>query len=113
MDKKYSDNEVRGERSSRPEQVEKQALTLSFTKNAWDKYRQLTGSQKTFIDRELDDLKFNQNRQKSKMVNAELDQALVFEKNDAEIVITDIVYEPYRESQEHKKAQIRMEDMNN
>lgn len=64
MDKKYSDNEVRGERSSRPKQVEKQALTLSFTKNAWDKYRQLTGSQKTFIDRELDDLKFNQNRQK-------------------------------------------------
>lgn len=113
MDKKYSDNEVRGQRSSRPEQVEKQSLTLSFTKNAWDKYRQLTGSQKTFIDRELDDLKFNQNRQKSKMVNAELDQALVFEKNDAEIVITDIVYEPYRESQEHKKAQIRMEDMNN
>ena len=80
MDKKYSDNEVRGERSSRPEQVEKQALTLSFTKNAWDKYWQLTGSQKTFTDRELDDLKFNQNRQKSKMVNAELDQALVFEK---------------------------------
>lgn len=64
MDKKYSDNKVRGERSSRPEQVEKQALILSFTKNAWDKYRQLTGSQKTFIDRELDDLKFNQNRQK-------------------------------------------------
>lgn len=55
---------MRGERSSRPKQVEKQALTLSFTKNAWDKYRQLTGSQKTFIDRELDDLKFNQNRQK-------------------------------------------------
>ncbi|NRN93840.1 hypothetical protein [Lactobacillus helveticus] len=43
MDKKYSYNEVRGERSSRPKQVEKQALTLSFTKNAWDKYRQLTG----------------------------------------------------------------------
>ena len=32
MDKKYSDNEVCGQRSSRPEQVEKQALTLSFTK---------------------------------------------------------------------------------
>ncbi len=32
MDKKYSDNEVRGQRSNRPEQVEKQALTLSFTK---------------------------------------------------------------------------------
>lgn len=42
------------------------------------------------------------------MVNAELDQALVFEKNDAEIVITDIVYEPYRESQEHKKAQMKI-----
>ena len=56
MDKKYSDNEVRGERSSRPEQVEKKGLVLSFTKNAWEKYQQLTGSQKTFIDRELDDL---------------------------------------------------------
>ena len=51
-----------------------------FTKNAWDKYRQLTGAQKTFIDHELDYLKFNQNRQKSKQVNAELDQVLVFEK---------------------------------
>ena len=113
MDKKYSDNEVRGERSSRPEQVEKKGLVLSFTKNAWEKYQQLTESQKTFIDRELDDLKFKRNNQKSKMVNAELDQALVFEKNGAEIVITDIVYEPYRESEEHKKAQIRMENMNN
>ena len=67
MDKKYSDNEVRGERSSRPEQVEKKGLVLSFTKNAWEKYQQLTGSQKTFIDRELDDLKFKRNNQKSKM----------------------------------------------
>ena len=58
----------------------KTSFNFKFYKNAWDKYRQLTGSQKTFIDRELDDLKFNQNRQKSKMVNAELDQALVFEK---------------------------------
>ena len=31
MDKKYSDNEVRGERSSRPEQVEKQALSAIFS----------------------------------------------------------------------------------
>lgn len=113
MNKRYSDNKVRGERSSRPEQPEKGQVALSFTKDAWKKYQQLTGSQKTFIDRELDDLKFKRNNQKNKMINAELDQALVFEKNDTEIIITDIVYEPYRESEEHKKAQIRMENMNN
>lgn len=113
MDKKYSDNKVRGERSSRPEQAEKKQIALSFTQGAWKKYQQLTGSQKTFIDQELDDLKFERNRKKSKMVNAELDQALVYEEKDSEIVITDIVYEPYRESKQHKRAQIRMENMNN
>lgn len=73
----------------------------------------MTGSQKTFIDRELDNLKFNQDNSKNKMVNAELDQAIIFEKKDSEILVTDIVYEPYRESDQYKKAQIRMNNMNN
>lgn len=113
MDKKYSDDKVRGERSSRPEQTKKHELDLNFTRDAWEKYQQLTGSQKTFIDRELDNLKFNQDNSKNKMVNAELDQAIIFEKKDSEILVTDIVYEPYRESDQYKKAQIRMNNMNN
>lgn len=67
---------------------------------------------KTFIDRELDDLKFNQDTTINKKVNAELDQAIVFERNDHEIIITDIVAQPTRDSQEYRRAQIRMDRQN-
>lgn len=115
MDKKYADSEVRGERSNHPENLDIKAENgeLYFTEQAKGKYQELTGSQRTFIDRELDDLKFGHDNAKDKMVNYELDQALVWERKDQAIIITDIVYQPYRDSKKYKKAQIRMKDMNN
>lgn len=115
MDKKYSDSEVRGERSNHPENlnIKVKDSKLYFTQQAKEKYRELTGSQRTFIDRELDDLKFGHDNSKDKMVNYELDQALVWEKDDQAIIITDIVYQPYRDSKKYQKAQIRMKKMNN
>ena len=85
---------------------------LSFTKQSANKYHGLTSSQRTCIDREIDDLKFNQNTIINKKVNAELDQAISYERESNEIVITDIIYQPHRQSNEYKKAQLRMDKMN-
>ena len=114
MKKRYIDDDVRGQRSEHPDKIGEfnRKMILSFTKAAADKYHQLTSSQKTFIDRELDDLKFNQNTIINKKVNAELDQAISYERESNEIVITDIIYQPHRQSNEYKKAQLRMDKMN-
>ncbi|EST03604.1 hypothetical protein CP352_00450 [Lactobacillus sp. UMNPBX1] len=114
MKKRYIDDDVRGQRSEHPDKIGEfnRKMILSFTKAAADKYHQLTSSQKTFIDRELDDLKFNQNSTINKKVNAELDQAIVFERNDHEIIVTDIIAQPTRDSQEYRRAQIRMNRQN-
>ena len=114
LEKRYMDNEVRGQRSNNPEKIDndRRSIMLSFTKQAANKYHGLTSSQRTFIDREIDDLKFNQNTIINKKVNAELDQAISYERESNEIVITDIIYQPHRQSNEYKKAQLRMDKMN-
>lgn len=114
MEKRYIDNDIRGQRSEYPDKIGefRRETILSFTPEAAEKYHQLTSSQKTFIDRELDDLKFNQDTTINKKVNAELDQAIVFERNDHEIIITDIVAQPTRDSQGYRRAQIRMNRQN-
>lgn len=115
MDKKYSDKNVRGQRSQQPARIYEKAHPrgLYYTQKSIDKYRNLTGSQRTFIDRELDDLKFGQNRTKSNLNNSELKQKIVFDQTDREVLITDILYRPYRQSRDYQKAQIRMTNMNN
>lgn len=112
--KKYSDSEVRGERSSHPEDVEqgKKQRELFFTEQAKKKYEILTGSQKTFIDRELDDLKSKEDRQDSHQDNANLKQKIIFEKAGADILVTDILYDAYRETDDYQEAQMRMDEMN-
>ena len=114
MEKRYIDNDIRGQRSEHPDKIGefRREMILSFTPEAAEKYHQLTSSQKTFIDRELDDLKFNQDTTINKEVNAELDQAIVFERNDQEIIITDIIAQPTRDSHEYQRAQIRMDRQN-
>lgn len=57
-------------------------------------------------------MKFNQNSTINKKVNAELDQAIVFERNDHEIIVTDIIAQPTRDSQEYRRTQIRMNRQN-
>lgn len=114
LEKRYMDNEVRGQRSNNPEKIDndRRSIMLSFTKQAANKYHGLTSPQRTFIDREIDDLKFNQNTIINKKVNAELDQAISYERESNEIAITDIIYQPHRQSNEYKKAQLRMDKMN-
>lgn len=114
LEKRYMDNEVRGQRSNNPEKIDndRRSIMLSFTKQAANKYHGLTSSRRTFIDREIDDLKFNQNTIINKKVNAELDQAISYERESNEIAITDIIYQPHRQSNEYKKAQLRMDKMN-
>ena len=115
MDKRYTDSQVRGERSNHPEEIKEkgQQMKLFFTEMATEKYKGLTGSQRTFIDRELDDLKFSRDNTASRRNNAELKQTIVFEKQSSSLMVTDILFEPYRKSSEYQQAQIRMENMNN
>ena len=115
MDKRYTDSQVRGERSNHPEEIKEkgQQMKLFFTEMATEKYKWLTGSQRTFIDRELDDLKFSRDNTASRRNNAELKQTIVFEKQSSSLMVTDILFEPYRKSSEYQQAQIRMENMNN
>ena len=113
--KMYTDSEIRGERSKHPDDVEqgKKQRELFFTENAKKKYEVLTGSQRTFIDRELDDLKSKENREDSHQDNADLEQKIVFEKDGTNILVTDILYDAYRKSDEYQEAQTRMDEMNN
>ena len=37
----------------------------------------------------------------------------VFEEQNNQVIVTDILYDDYRNSKEYKKAQVRMYDMNN
>lgn len=115
MNKKYSDAKVRGERSNQAAKIGERTYPrgLYFTDAAWEKYKELTGSQRTFIDQELDDLKFGQNRTKSNLNNSELKQRIIFEESNCEVLITDIQYQPYRQSKNYQNAQNRMENMNN
>lgn len=45
--------------------------------------------------------------------NSELQQEIVFEEQNNQVIVTDILYDDYRNSKEYKKAQVRMYDMNN
>lgn len=112
--KKYPDSEIRGERSSHPENTEQEEKKreLFFTEKAKEKYELLTGSQKTFIDRELDDLKSKEDRQDSHQDNAELDQKIIFQKDGTNILVTDILHDEYRKSDEYQETQTRMDEMN-
>ena len=115
MDKKYTDIEVRGERSDHPDKsyAADEVRKLFFTENAKKKYDILTGSQKTFIDRELDDLRLSRSSSVSRKDNSELQQEIVFEEQNNQVIVTDILYDDYRNSKEYKKAQVRMYDINN
>ena len=115
MEKRYTDSEVRGERSDHPDKsyASDEVKELFFTENAKKKYDILTGSQKTFIDRELDDLRLSRSSSESRKDNSELKQKIGFEEQNNQVTVTDILYDEYRNSKEYKKAQIRMYDMNN
>ena len=105
MDKKYTDSEVRGERSDHPDKsyAADEVRKLFFTENAQKKYDILTGSQKTFIDRELDDLRLSRSSSVSRKDNSELQQKIVFEEQNNQVIVTDILYDDYRNSKEYKK----------
>lgn len=49
----------------------------------------------------------------SRKDNSELQQEIVFEEQNNQVIVTDILYDDYRNSKEYKKAQVRMYDMNN
>lgn len=114
--KTFSDNEVRGERSHRnlSDKWSKQKMKqLRYTENAKEKYNGLTGSQRTFVDKDLDQLKNDDNNLTSHVINTELGITILFESNETAILITDILYEPYRQSAAYQDAQQRMDDWNN
>lgn len=115
MNKKYTDSEVRGERGNHPDKSYEadEVRELFFTENAKKKYDILTGSQKTFIDRELDDLRLSRSSSESHKDNTDLKQKIIFEEQNNQVIVTDILYDDYRNSKQYKKAQIRMYDMNN
>lgn len=49
----------------------------------------------------------------SRKDNSELQQEIVFEEQNNQVIVTDILYDDYRNSKEYKKVQVRMYDMNN
>lgn len=86
---------------------------LRYTERAKEKYDGLTGSQRTFVDQGLDLLKTNDNCFNRHVINTELGITILFESNNNSILITDILYEPYRKSTEYQDAQQRMDEWNN
>ena len=104
MDKQYSDDDVRGQRSILTDNDKNAVKELIFTENAKKHYEVLTGSQKTFINRELDDLKLGKD---------ELNQRIIYKEEGNQIIITDFLFDAYRDTEQYKKAQIRMNNMNN
>lgn len=113
MDKQYSDNDVRGQRSILTDNDKNAVKELIFTENAKKHYEILTGSQKTFINRELDDLKLGKDSFKSREVNSELNQRIIYKEEGNQIIITDFLFDAYRGTEQYKKSQIRMNNMNN
>ena len=85
---------------------------LSFTKLAKEKYEGLTGSQQTFVDQGLDQLKQGKSLT-NRLENKDLNLTIICENSDKEDLITDIKYSPYRQSDNYEAAQKRMNDWNN
>lgn len=115
-EKTFSDNEVRGERSHRnlSDKWSKQKMKqLRYTESAKEKYNGFTGSQRTFVDKDFDQLKNDDDNFNSHVINTELGITILFESNETAILITDILYKPYRQSAAYQDAQQRMNDWNN
>lgn len=87
-------------------------MKLRYTKQAKEKYRGLTGSQRSFVDQGLDQLK-QSDHVIQKLENKELGLTIVCEQRDDEILITDILYEAYRKTDNYRDAQERMNNWNN
>lgn len=87
-------------------------MKLRYTKQAKEKYRGLTGSQRSFVDQGLDQLK-QSDHVIQKLENKELGLTIVCEQRDDEILITDILYEAYRKTDNYRDVQERMNNWNN
>lgn len=87
-------------------------MKLRYTKQAKEKYRGLTGSQRSFVDQGLDQLK-QSDHVIQKIENKDLGITIICEQNEDEILITDILYAAYRKSDNYRDAQERMNDWNN
>lgn len=85
---------------------------LRYTAAAKEKYDNLTGSQRKFVDEGLDQLK------KAELIsqeieNKELGLTISCEQNGDEVLIKDIAYRNYRKTDNYQDAQQRMNDWNN
>lgn len=87
-------------------------MKLRYTKQAKEKYRGLTGSQRSFVDQGLDQLKQSDHVIR-KLENKDLGLTIVCEQHADMVLIKDILYEAYRKSDNYRDEQKRMNDWNN
>lgn len=85
---------------------------LKYTLTAKEKYDNLTGSQRKFVDQGLDQLK-EEELISQEIENKELGLKISCEQNGEEILIKDISYQNYRKTNDYQNAQQRMNDWNN
>lgn len=82
-------------------------MKLRYTKQAKEKYRGLTGSQRSFVDQGLYQLKQSDHVIR-KLENKDLGLTIVCEQHADMVLIKDILYEAYRKSDNYRDAQKRM-----
>lgn len=87
-------------------------MKLRYTQQAKEKYRGLTGSQRSFVDQGLDQLK-QSDHVIQKIENKDLGITIICEQHIDMILIKDILYEAYRKTGNYQDAQKRMNDWNN
>lgn len=103
-EKVYSDSSVRGEKT--------QNSKLLFSSDAKADYNKLNGSQKSFVDRELDKMNIKDNIPQE-ITLRELSLNIFLRQDNEQIIVTKISADGFEDSQANRAAIKRAQSWNN